>query len=128
MMRRSLPLGRSVLNRTANGIKTQHACMYIYSFVKAFQTLQTLIVSQAAVYELYSVNGSPPLWCSGQFLATDGQSGAGAGFLRVLQYPLPIFSPPVSPQSSPPIIRGCYNRPVVAAVPKVPPHKLKENN
>jgi hypothetical protein len=27
------------------------------------------------------------------------QSGAGAGFLRVLRFPLPIFIPPVSPQS-----------------------------
>jgi hypothetical protein len=26
-----------------------------------------------------------------------GQSGAGAGFLRVLRFPLPIFIPPISP-------------------------------
>jgi hypothetical protein len=31
-----------------------------------------------------------------------------------------------SPQSPSPIIRGWYNRPVVAAVPKFPPHKLEE--
>jgi hypothetical protein len=49
-----------------------------------------------------------------------GQSGAGAGCLRVLRFPLPIFIPPISPQS--PITWGWYNRPVVAAVPKVPPH------
>jgi hypothetical protein len=55
-----------------------------------------------------------------------GQSGAGAGFLRVLQFPLSIFITPISPQSASPIIRGWYNRPVVAAVPKVPPHKLKK--
>jgi hypothetical protein len=54
------------------------------------------------------------------------QSGAGAGFLRVLRFPLPIFIPPVSPQSPSPIIRGWYKRPVVAAVSKVPPHKFKE--
>jgi hypothetical protein len=30
----------------------------------------------------------------------DGQSGAGAGFLRVLRFPLPIFIPPNSPSSS----------------------------
>jgi hypothetical protein len=47
----------------------------------------------------------------------DGQSGAGAGFLRVLQFPLPIFIPPIAPQSSSSIIWGLYNRPVVAAVP-----------
>jgi hypothetical protein len=31
----------------------------------------------------------------------------------------------ISPQSPSPIIRGWYNRPVVAAVPKVPPQKLE---
>jgi hypothetical protein len=41
-------------------------------------------------------------------------------------FPWPIFIPPTSPQSPSPIIRGWYNRPVVAAVPKVPPHKLKK--
>jgi hypothetical protein len=28
-----------------------------------------------------------------------GQSDTGAGFLRVLRFPLPIFLPPVAPQS-----------------------------
>jgi hypothetical protein len=45
-----------------------------------------------------------------------GQSGAGAGFLRVLRFPLPIFIPPISPQSPSSIIWGWYSRPVVAAV------------
>jgi hypothetical protein len=53
-----------------------------------------------------------------------GQSGAGTGFLRVLRFPLPIFIPPISPQSPSPI-RDWYSRPVVAAVPKVPRHKFK---
>jgi hypothetical protein len=38
-----------------------------------------------------------------------------------------MFIPPISLKSPSPIIRGWYNRPVVAAVPKVPPHKLKKN-
>jgi hypothetical protein len=37
-----------------------------------------------------------------------------------------MFIPPISPQSPSPIIRGWNNRPVVAAVPKVPPRKLKK--
>jgi hypothetical protein len=45
-----------------------------------------------------------------------GQSGAGAGFLRVLRFPLPIFTPPIAQQSLSPIIWGWYNRPEVAAV------------
>jgi hypothetical protein len=34
------------------------------------------------------------------------RSGAGAGFLRVLRFPLPIFIPPISPQSPSPITWG----------------------
>jgi hypothetical protein len=64
-----------------------------------------------------------PVWLFG---VCGGQGGAGAGFLRVLLFPLPIFIPSISPQSPSPIIRGWYNRPVVAAVPKGPPHKLKK--
>jgi hypothetical protein len=45
-----------------------------------------------------------------------GQSGSGAGFLRVLQFPLPIFIPPITPQSPSPIIWGWYNRPEVATI------------
>jgi hypothetical protein len=46
-----------------------------------------------------------------------GQSGAEAGFLRVLRFPLPIFIPPIAPQSPSSVIWGLYNRPEVAAVP-----------
>jgi hypothetical protein len=47
----------------------------------------------------------------------EGQGGTRAGFLRVLRFPLSIFIPPTAPQSPSSIIRGWYNRPVVAAVP-----------
>jgi hypothetical protein len=36
------------------------------------------------------------VWSSG---ICGGESGAGAGFLRVLRFPLPIFIPPSSPSS-----------------------------
>jgi hypothetical protein len=36
------------------------------------------------------------VWSSG---ICGGQSGAGAGFLRVLRFPLPNFIPPISPSS-----------------------------
>jgi hypothetical protein len=49
------------------------------------------------------------VWSSG---ICGGQSGAEAGFLRVLRFPLPIFIPPIAPQSSSPIIWGWYNRPI----------------
>jgi hypothetical protein len=53
------------------------------------------------------------VWSSG---ICGGQSGAGAGSLQVLRFPLPIFIPPIAPQSPSPIIWGWYNRPEVAAV------------
>jgi hypothetical protein len=45
------------------------------------------------------------------------QRGTGAGFLRVLRFPLSILILLIAPQSPSPIIWGWYNRPVVAAVP-----------
>jgi hypothetical protein len=39
------------------------------------------------------------------------QSGTGAGFLRVLLFPLPVFIPPTASHSSS-IVRSWYNRPV----------------
>jgi hypothetical protein len=57
------------------------------------------------------------------------QSGTGAGFLRVLRFPLPIFIPPIAPQSTSSIIWGWYSRPVVAAVPSgLSLTSLKNNN
>jgi hypothetical protein len=49
----------------------------------------------------------------------------GQVFSEYFGFPLPIFIPPISPQSPSPIIWGWYSRPVVAAVPKVPPHEEK---
>jgi hypothetical protein len=54
-----------------------------------------------------------------------GQSGTGAGFLRVLRFPQSIFILPIAVQSPSSIIWGWYSRPVVAAVPSgltVSPH------
>jgi hypothetical protein len=39
-----------------------------------------------------------------------GQSGTGAGFLRVLRFPLAILIAPTAPHSSSSIIRGWYNK------------------
>jgi hypothetical protein len=44
------------------------------------------------------------VWSSGIY---GGQSGAGASFLRVLRFPLPIFIPLIAPQSPSSIIWGC---------------------
>jgi hypothetical protein len=60
-----------------------------------------------------AARGRSRVWSSG---ICGGQSGAGAGFLRVLRFPLPFFIPPIAPQSPSPIILGWYNRPEVAAV------------
>jgi hypothetical protein len=46
-----------------------------------------------------------------------GKSGIGAGFLRVLRFPLPIRIPPIAPQSLSSSIRSCAIGQAVAAVP-----------
>jgi hypothetical protein len=46
-----------------------------------------------------------------------GQSGTGAGFLRVLRFPLPLCIPPIAPQSPSANIWVWYSGPIVAAVP-----------
>jgi hypothetical protein len=51
-----------------------------------------------------------------------GQSGAGAGFLRVLRFPLPIRYVPIAPQSSS-ITYGWYNGPNSG----LSPHEKKNN-
>jgi hypothetical protein len=58
-----------------------------------------------------------------------GQSGAGAGFLQVLQFPLPIFIPPNSPSSQSPGARTTGE--LLANVPSGPsldstPHYKKK--
>jgi hypothetical protein len=57
------------------------------------------------------------------------QRGTGAGFLRVLRFPLQILIPPTAPQSS--VIRGWYNKPNSGRRTKWtqshPPHELKYN-
>jgi hypothetical protein len=57
------------------------------------------------------------------------QSGIGAGFFRVLRFPLPILIPPNAPYSS--TIRGWYNRPVSGRHTKwtqlTPPQETKTN-
>jgi hypothetical protein len=52
----------------------------------------------------------------------------GQVFSEYFGFPCQSSFHQISPQSPSPIIWGWYNRPVVAAVPKVPPHKLKKKN
>jgi hypothetical protein len=51
----------------------------------------------------------------------------GQGFSEYFGVPCQSSFHQFSSQSPSPIIPGWYNRAVVAAVPKVPPHKLKKN-
>jgi hypothetical protein len=67
--------------------------------------------------------GSRPITSHG---ICGGQSGTGAGCLRVLRLPLPILIPPIAPHSSS-TIRSWYNRPVSGRRTKwtVSPHLKK---
>jgi hypothetical protein len=60
-----------------------------------------------------------------------GQSGTGAGFLRVLRFPLPILIPPTAPQSPSSIIWGCTIGQLVADVRSglsfTPPQETKKS-
>jgi hypothetical protein len=57
-----------------------------------------------------------------------GQSGSGAGFLRVHWFPLPIFIPAVRTQLPSSVIWGWYNRPVVGCSSKwTQSHPTKNN-
>jgi hypothetical protein len=55
-------------------------------------------------------------------------SGAGAGFFRVLRFPLPILIPQISPQSPSPIILGWYNRSVSGRSTQSPTAQIKKKN
>jgi hypothetical protein len=80
----------------------QGLVLYEWTFIDTGSWLPTVVARVRA-----------RIWSCG---ICDGQSGAGAGFLRVLRFPLPISIPPIAPQSSSSIIWGLYNRPEVAAV------------
>jgi hypothetical protein len=59
-----------------------------------------------------------------------GQSGTGAGFLRVLRFPLPVLIPPTAPHSSSSSGAGTIGQ-TVADVPSglslTPPQETKKN-
>jgi hypothetical protein len=94
---------------------------YILDLDKKLETLQILYTFGRATAQEVSrwlptaaARVRARVWSCG---ICGGQSGAGAGFLQVLRFPLPIFIPPIASQSPSSIIWGLYNRPEVAAVP-----------
>jgi hypothetical protein len=54
------------------------------------------------------------------------KSGAGAGFLRELRFPLPIYIPSAFSTNIFTITRGWHNRPGVAAVPIASQRRIKK--
>jgi hypothetical protein len=109
-------------------LRTPNNCTTLFSQTKYIKSWKGRAIAQAVSHWLPTAAAWVRArgWSCG---ICAGQSGAGAGFLRVLRFPLPIFIPPTAPQSSPSIIWGLYNRPEVVAVPRdlVPPHKIKKS-
>jgi hypothetical protein len=86
------------------------------SIIFLLSTLSSHAIAQVVSRWLPTAAARVPAWVRSCRIC-DGQSGTGTGFLRVLQSPLPIFIPPIAPQSPSSIIWGWYNGPVVATVP-----------
>jgi hypothetical protein len=82
-----------ILNKTADStkLKLQSTGIFLLGRVIAQAVSRWLPTAVARVRSR--------VWSSG---ICGGRSGAGAGFLRVLRFPPPIFIPPNSPSSLPP--------------------------
>jgi hypothetical protein len=77
--------------------------------------LKSRTIAQVANRWLLTASARVQAWVNSCGICV-GLSGAVAGFLRALRFPLPIFIPPNAPQSPSPIVWGWYNRPEVATV------------
>jgi hypothetical protein len=89
-----------------SGVKEAH----IHTFIHIYIDIKGCAIAQAVIRR-------PPTaaaWIRSQVRLCGicgVQSGAGASFLQVLRFPLPVFIPPTAPHSSSSIIQGWYNRP-----------------
>jgi hypothetical protein len=67
-------------------------------------------IAQAVSHWLPTVGAWIRAWVRSRGIC-GGQIGTGAGFLRVIRFPLPIHIPPINTQLSSSVIWGWYNRP-----------------
>jgi hypothetical protein len=87
-------------NEYRRNCKAQEVCPKYFLYINCY-SLRGRAIAQAVSRCLPTTAARvrARVWSSG---ICCGQSGAGAGFLRVLRFPLPIFIPPNSPSSQSP--------------------------
>jgi hypothetical protein len=88
------------------GVAVRHYHLLPYPFL---HTLHGRATAQAVSRRLPTTAARVPAQVKSCGIC-GGHSGTGAGFLRVLRFPLTILLPLIAPHSSS-IIRGWYNRP-----------------
>jgi hypothetical protein len=87
----------------------KNMCFYIFVFVfMCYEEGRAIAQAVSCWLSTAEDRVRAQVWSSG---ICGGQSGAGAGFLRVLWFLLPVLIPPTAPHSSS-LVRGWYNRPV----------------
>jgi hypothetical protein len=70
--------------------------LFVSTFIRLFTLGRAIAQAVSRWLPTAAARVRSRVWSSG---ICGGQSGAGAGFLRVLRFPLPIFMPPNSPSS-----------------------------
>jgi hypothetical protein len=111
MFRRNIPVLPSGIKSKQHARRTKQTCIASLLPVQKACTKINIGRAKAQAVSRRLPTAAPQVRAQVRSCGISGrQSGTGAGFLRVLRFPLPNLIPPTAPHS-PSIIRGWYNRP-----------------